>query len=137
MKKLLFVACAFLPVCVAASGAEPSPPSPLPSPPLVAPRHVIIDNPQPQAPAASYFPPGQITGVWQGCGPSQSMGSIEDFNSDHPRARIVQVFIDASVPCKSPSQHTFVIVYQEPTRAVRRTIRQPMKNTETKRIGTK
>lgn len=126
MKKLLFVACAFLPVCVAASGAESSPPSPLPSPPLVAPRHVIIDNPQPHAPAASYFPSGQITGVWQGCGPSQSMGLIEDFNSDHPRARIVQVFIDASIPCKQ-NAHAFVIVYQEPPALVRRTIRQPMK----------
>jgi hypothetical protein len=128
MRKLLFVVCALLLVSVAASGAETSP-SPLPSPPLIAPRHVIIDNPQPQsqAPAASYFPSGQITGVWQGCGPSQSMGTVEDFNSDHPRARIVQVFVDASVPCKTPTAHTFVIVYQEPAPMIRRTIRQPMK----------
>ena len=125
MKKLLFVLCALAFACVGAQGAEP--PSPLPSPPLLAPRHVIIDNPQPQAPPASYFPSGQLTGVWQGCGPSQSMGLIADFNSDHPRARIVQVFIDASVPCKSPTAHTFVIVYQEPAPVMRRAIRLPMK----------
>ena len=55
------------------------------------------------------------------------MGTIEDFNSDHPHARIVQVFVDASVPCKTPTAHTFVIVYQEPATVVRRTIRAPMK----------
>lgn len=127
MKKLLFPLGAFALVCASASAAES--PTPLPSPPLVAPRHVIIDNWEPRVPpaAASYFPSGQITGVWQGCGPSQSMGRIEDFNSDHPRARIVQVFIDASVPCKSPTAHTFVIVYQEPAPVLRRAIRQPMK----------
>ncbi|HEY1728810.1 MAG TPA: hypothetical protein VGG22_10585 [Candidatus Baltobacteraceae bacterium] len=115
----------FILACSIALVAES--PSPLPSPPLLAPRHVIIDNPRPQTPAAAYFPTGQITGVWQGCGPSQSMGTIEDFNSDHPRARIVQVFIDASVPCKTPTAHTFVIVYQEPAPVIRRAIRKPMK----------
>jgi len=124
MRKLLFLLSALALVCVSASAAES--PSPLPSPPLLAPRHVIIDNPQAAPAAAAYFPTGQITGVWQGCGPSQSMGTIEDFNSDHPRARIVQVFIDASVPCKTPTAHTFVIVYQEPAAVVRRTIRKPM-----------
>jgi hypothetical protein len=125
MRKLLFPLVAFAMVCATASAAES--PNPLPSPPLLAPRHVIIDNQQPPAAPASYFPSGQITGVWQGCGPSQSMGTIEDFNSDHPRARIVQVFVDASVPCKTPTAHTFVIVYQEPAPVVRRAIREPMK----------
>jgi hypothetical protein len=125
MRKLLLPLVAFALVCARASAADS--PSPLPSPPLVAPHHVIIDNPQPPAPPAGYFPPAQITGVWQGCGPSQSMGTIEEFNSDHPRARIVQVFIDASVPCKTPTAHTFVIVYQEPAPLTRRAIRQPLK----------
>ncbi|MGA3037978.1 MAG: hypothetical protein ABSE64_10915 [Vulcanimicrobiaceae bacterium] len=129
MRKLFFPLVAFALVCATASAAEsPSPlPSPLPSPPLKAPSHVIIDNPQPQAPPVAYFPTGQITGVWQGCGPSQSMGTIEEFNTDHPRARIVQVFVDASVPCKTPTAHTFVIVYQEPAPMIRRAIRQPLK----------
>jgi hypothetical protein len=103
-------------------------PSPLPSPPLKPPRHVIVDNPQLPQPAAFFPTAGQATGVWQGCGPSQSMGLLEDFNTDHPRARIVQVFIDASVPCKSPSAHTFLIVYQEPAATTRRTIREPMRH---------
>ncbi|MGH7683706.1 MAG: hypothetical protein ACREMT_05130, partial [Vulcanimicrobiaceae bacterium] len=76
---------------------------------------------------SSFFPTNdQETGVWQGCGPAQDQGLLEDFNRAHPRSRIVQVFIDASVPCKAAGSHAFVIVYQEQAQMVRRRVRYPM-----------
>ena len=67
--------------------------------------------PAPAPPA--FFPPvDQTTGVWQGCGPANNQGNLVDFNTEHPRARIVQVFIDASIPCKAPGSHAYIVVYQ-------------------------
>jgi len=91
--------------------------------PAPAPTRVFIANP----PESSFFPSAiQETGVWQGCGPAQDEGALVDFNREHPHARIVQVFIDASLPCKAAGSHTFVIVYQEPGNIVRRAVRYPM-----------
>ena len=95
-------------------------PSPAPTP--LAPARVIVENPQ-----SSFFPPAdQETGVWQGCGPARDEGTLDDFNRDHPRARIVQVFIDASIPCRATGAHAFVIVYQDAAPFIRRSIRSPM-----------
>jgi hypothetical protein len=59
-----------------------------------------------------YFPnEDQTTGVWQGCGPTGNNGNMEAFNLEHPRARIVQVFVDASLTC-GVKTYGFVIVYQ-------------------------
>lgn len=121
MKRILALTCGSLFACGAVAAAQS--PTALPSPPLIAPRRVIIENP----PATSFFPNvDQQTGVWQGCGPAQSQGILEDFSHAHPRARIVQVFIDASIPCKVSGAHTFLIVYQEQVEFVRRSIRKPM-----------
>lgn len=97
-------------------------PTPLPSPPLLPPRHVIVENQQ-----SSFFPTvDQETGVWQGCGPAHDQGALVDFNREHPRARIVQVFIDASIPCQTPGTHAFVVVYQDAAQITRRGVRYPM-----------
>ncbi|MBV8602085.1 MAG: hypothetical protein JO359_11030 [Candidatus Eremiobacteraeota bacterium] len=68
----------------------------------------------PAAPLVSSFFPAvdQTTGVWQGCGPPSNEGAFVDFNTEHPRVRIVQVFIDASIPCKAPGSHAYIVVYQ-------------------------
>lgn len=96
--------------------------SPLPSPSPAAPARVIVENPQ-----SSFFPStDQQTGVWQGCGPARDAGTLDEFNRDHPRARIVQVFIDAGIPCRSPGAHAFVIVYQDAAPFIRRSNRYPM-----------
>jgi len=134
MKSIFALACGVTLACAAfaalhLTGAAQTPSasptaaaSPLPSPPLVAPRRVIVENPQ-----SSFFPSvDQMTGSWQGCGPEKSQGNLDDFSRAHPRARIVQVFIDASIPCKPAGAHTFLIVYQEASQAVRRSTRQPM-----------
>ena len=106
---------AFISVLAAALAQTPSP-SPLP------PTRVIVENPQ-----SSFFPAtDQETGVWQGCGPARDEGTLDDFNRAHPRARIVQVFIDASIACHSPGGHAFVIVYQDAAPFIRRSIRYPM-----------
>ena len=130
MKSILTWVCGVALACAAfvglhLTGAAQSPtaaPSAPPSPPLVPPRRVIVENPQ-----SSFFPAvDQVTGTWQGCGPEKSQGDLEDFSHAHPRARIVQVFIDASIPCKAAGAHTFLIVYQEQSTVVRRSIRKPM-----------
>src|SRR5579872_5404716 len=103
--------------------AQTSAPSASPTPTPVAPARVIIENAQ-----SSFFPAtDQVTGVWQGCGPARDNGTLDDFNRDHPRARIVQVFIDASIPCHTTGAHAFVIVYQDQAQMTRRSIRYPMK----------
>jgi hypothetical protein len=98
------------------SGALAQSPSLVTSPPRtmtpapIPPPTQMQTKPQPQP---AYFPTSdQITGVWQGCGPANNAGNFDEFNSAHPRVRIVQVFIDASIPCKSPGAHTYVIVFQ-------------------------
>jgi hypothetical protein len=99
--------------------------SPTASPKVTAtepPSRVYVANQQ-----SSFFPASdQETGVWQGCGPAQDQGLLEDFNKDHARVRIVQVFIDASIPCKAPGSHAFVIVYQAESHLTRRSVRYPM-----------
>lgn len=123
MKRILIGACSAVLAGAAAAAAQTTAPTALPSPPLVAPRRVIIEN----QPPSSFFPNAdQQTGVWQGCGPAGSQGNLEDFSHAHPRARIVQVFIDASIPCKASGAHTFLIVYQEQGEFARRSIRKPM-----------
>lgn len=121
MKKTFISLCTIALACIGTAAAQT--PTALPSPPLVPPRRVIIENP----PQSSFFPNvDQQTGVWQGCGPAQSQGVLEDFSHEHPRARIVQVFIDASIPCKASGAHTFLIVFQEQAQFIRRSIRKPM-----------
>jgi hypothetical protein len=120
MKRIAIAASLLLACAASASAQTPtaSPPQPAPSP-----SRVYIVNP----PQSTFFPTAdQETGVWQGCGPAQDQGLLEDFNKEHPRSRIVQVFIDASVPCKAPGAHTFVIVYQEQAQMNRRRVRYPM-----------
>jgi hypothetical protein len=118
MKKLL--ACLGFLFLLGSTGAAQSPTA-APSPAAVAPARVVVENQQ-----TSFFPNvDQQTGVWQGCGPPKNGGNFEDFNHTHPRARIVQVFIDASVACKDGA-HTYLIVYQDAVSVVRRNVRYPM-----------
>lgn len=118
--KRIAIAASLLLCASAASAAETPAASPQPVP---SPSRVYIVNP----PQNSFFPAvDQATGVWQGCGPAQDQGMLEDFNRAHPRSRIVQVFIDASIPCKAAGSHAFVIVYQEQAQPARRRVRYPM-----------
>ena len=126
MKSLLSLACGIALACfgflfVAGATSAAQSPAAVPTPPLMAPARVIVENQQ-----NSFFPPGdQQTGVWQGCGPPKNGGNFDDFNHEHPHARIVQVFIDASLPCKDGA-HTYLIVYQDAAILVRRNVRFPM-----------
>ena len=118
--KRIAIAASLLLFASASGAAETPAASPQPAP---SPSRVYIVNP----PQSSFFPTtDQETGVWQGCGPAQDQGMLEDFNRAHPRSRIVQVFIDASIPCKATGSHAFVIVFQEEAQMVRRRVRYPM-----------
>jgi hypothetical protein len=118
--KRIAIAASLLLFASAASAAETPAASPQPMP---SPSRVYIMNP----PQGSFFPAvDQETGVWQGCGPAQDQGLLEDFSRAHPRSRVVQVFIDASIPCKAAGAHTFVVVYQEQAQIGRRRVRYPM-----------
>jgi hypothetical protein len=118
MKHIAIATSLILLTCAVGAAQAPSAtPQPAPSP-----SHVYVVNP----PQSSFFPSDQETGVWQGCGPARDEGLLADFNREHPRSRIVQVFIDASIPCKAAGAHTFVIIYQEQAQAYRRRVRYPM-----------
>lgn len=123
MKRFVILAAAFaLTLTIPGLRTFAQTPSSTPQPAPAAPSKVYVVNQ-----SSSFFPAtDQETGVWQGCGPSQDEGVLEDFNRAHPRVRIVQVFIDAGIPCKAAGAHTFVIVYQGEARIVRRSVRYPM-----------
>ena len=123
MKRIMTLAAALFLFLAVAPPARTLAQTPSNSPkPVETPSKVYIVNH-----ASSFFPAvDQQTGVWQGCGPARDDGMLEDFNHAHPRARIVQVFIDASIPCKAPGSHAFVIVYQDESHVVRRSVRYPM-----------
>ena len=123
MKRIIVIAVVLGSLLAALSAPRTFAQTPTSSPqPAATPSKVYVLNQ-----SSSFFPSvDQETGVWQGCGPAQDGGALEDFNRAHPRVRIVQVFIDASIPCKAAGAHTFVIVYQAESRIVRRSVRYPM-----------
>lgn len=125
MKRIIMLALGLTLAFVAAIAPRTLAQAPSSSPqPVATPSRVFVVNP---SNPNSFFPSSdQETGVWQGCGPAQDQGALEEFSRAHPRVRIVQVFIDASLPCKAQGAHTFVIVYQGETHVVRRSVRYPM-----------
>ena len=119
---IMLVVCTLVALLGTGAAAQSPTPSPQVATTAAPPARVYVANQQ-----SSFFPTtDQETGVWQGCGPSQDQGLLEDFNKEHARVRIVQVFIDASIPCKAPGSHAFVIVYQAESHVTRRSVRYPM-----------
>ena len=127
-------------VVVSRGFAQSPSPSPLPAPKAssvsegVVRDRVIVDNKStqpvpvrvvnpPVAETDAYSPSqDQMTGVWAGCGPVGNNGSLDAFNREHARSRIVQVFVDASVACPAKS-YGFVVVYQDARRLLPRRTR--------------